>query len=444
MVRAVVLVAASVLASRAAADKTLSADDLRRKNERGYVTAIPLASYSVDFGLGGGARAYYYWNGDRDDPRFARTPYLLRTFLNVFATTRGLQFHWLDLDAPSVFGSQYRIRAQALLARNVNSNYYGFDDAGRAALRFPGSGDTFGSYASYDAAQRRLVGGEAFTKYDQYDLLRPAVLSTVERSLLGDRVRVLGGLGVSYARVRDYTGRTVNAIGDDGSAVRAPQAPTRLREDCDRGALVGCRGGRDHVVKMGITYDTRDFEPDPNAGVHVDLIVEVASRFLGSEYDYARSLFAARGYWSPVPDRADLVLAGRLIVQTQSSGTPFYAMDVLPFIEDIRTGLGGHRTMRGYRQSRFVDHVMSAVSGEVRWTFARTTIKRQKLAFILAPFLDVGRAADDAADLGKLATWRPSVGGAVRVSWNLATLATFDYGWSGEGSGFYVNFGHTF
>ena len=138
------------------------------------------------------------------------------------------------------------------------------------------------------------------------------------------------------------------------------------------------------------------------------------------------------------------MLAGRVMVQAQSDGTPFFTMDVLPFIEDIRTGLGGHRTLRGVRQSRYVDHAMAAISGETRWTFARMTVKRQKLAFILVPFVDIGRAADDLDGLGAVDHWRPGYGAALRFSWNLATLGTFEYGRSAEGSGVYVNFGHMF
>jgi hypothetical protein len=437
-----VVVLIACVAATARADQ-LSEDDLRRKNERGYFTGVPLFAYSEDFGLGGGARGYYYWNGERTDPRFSVTPYLARLFLNVFATTRGLQYHWIDFDAPRVFSSPYRVRGQLVFARQRFSNYFGFDEEGRGPLHFPGASRTFEDYASYDAAQRRIIGGETYTRYDQFDQLRPIALASIERGI-GDHLRILGGFAFNYVRIRDYSGRQVDAIGDDGAWTTALGAPTRLREDCDRGVLVGCNGGRDHVLRVGLVYDTRDFEPDPNRGTYVDLSIDVGTIAVGSQFDYVRALVAARGYWSPFPDDVDLVFAGRVFVQAQTSGTPFFSMDVLPFVEDPRTGLGGHRTIRGFRQSRFVDHAMSAASGEVRWTFARTTIKRQKLAFIVAPFVDVGRAADDLPGLTKFARWRPSAGGAFRVSWNLATIGTFDYGFSEEGSGIYVNFGHMF
>ncbi len=436
------LLVVAIVGHGAAADQ-LSDADLARKNTGGYVTAVPLAAYSVDFGLGGGARAYYYWNGDRADHRFATTPYLLRVFLNVFATTEGLQYHWLDVDAPALLDTAFRLRAQLIFARSKNSNYYGFDDHGRGALQFPGS-PTYAHYADYAEAQRQVTAtGEAFTKYDQYDLMRPAILASVSRSILDPHLRVLAGFGLSYARIRDYTGRTVDALDATGAAASAPEAETRLHADCARGVLVGCAGGRDDVLRLGVGYDTRDFEPDPNSGIYADLSIDLGTVALGSQYDYARALAAVRGFYSPIPDAADLVLAGRVLMQVQSAGTPFFTMDVLPFTEDPRTGLGGHRTLRGFRQSRFVDHVMAAASAEVRWTFARTTLWHQRFAFIAVPFADLGHAFDDLGELG-VHGWRPTAGAAFRVSWNLATLGTFEYGRSAEGSGVYINFGHMF
>lgn len=431
-IRALLVVLALVATAHA---DNLSPADLARKNDGGYVTGLPLAAYSTDIGLGGGARAYYYWNGHRDDPLFATTPYLFRVFLQAFASTGGVQFHWLDFDAPQIAGSPYRIRSQMILARNTNNNYFGLGDRSLRALRFPGS-QAFDTYADYTAAEQQITGGQTFAKYDQYDLLKPTAIASIERLFDGGRVRVLAGLGFSYARIRDYSGRSVAATG--GTAI---EGETRLAADCAAHAIVGCAGGRDDYLRLGISYDTRDFEPDPNRGIFLDAALDAGTVALGSDYDYLRIMAAARGYYSPF--RADLVLAGRAVLQWQSSGTPFFSMDTLDFTEDPRQGLGGHRTMRGYRQDRFVGPVMAVTNAEVRWTFARGTLWHQKLAFIAVPFLDLGRPFDRLSDLS-LRRWRPSYGGALRISWNLATVITVDYGVSPEDSGLYINFNHIF
>ena len=420
----------------------LTPDDLARKNEHGYVTGLPLFAFSTDIGFGLGARAYYYWNGTRDDPRFATTPYLHRIFLQGFVSTRGVQYHWLDYDAPRIADTPFRIRSQLVFGRNTASNYFGHGNAALRPLRFPDApGLTFESFASYSTALQQVAGGQTFAKYDQFDLQKPLWIASIERLFLGDRVRLLGGLGFSYATIRDYTGKQVDALDSKGAATTATSAPTRLREDCDAGKLVGCSGGREGWLRLGVSYDTRDFEPDPNNGVFADLAIDLATSALGSEYDYVRLLGAVRGYWSPFA--SDLVLAGRAFLEIQTSETPFFSLDALPFTEDFHLGLGGHRTLRGYRQDRFVGRTMAATTAELRWTFWRFRALHQKFAVIAVPFFDLGRSFDSSKAL-TLSDWRAGYGAAVRVSWNLATIITVDYGVSAEDTGLYVNFRHTF
>lgn len=417
--------------------------ELANKNQGGYFTGLPLFAYSTDIGLGLGARAYYYWNGRRDDPRFAQTPYLYRVFLQGFASTRGIQFHWLDFDAPKIFDSPFRVRSQMIFQRNLNSNYFGLGSRALDPLQFPGSG-TYAKYADYSRAQHAIgADGKTFGNYDQFDLLRPLFIASVERLVLDDKIRVLGGVGFSYARIKTYDGKQVDALDNAGNATTAIQDSTRLTRDCAAGDLVGCGGGRDNFLRFGVSYDTRDYEPDPKSGVFVDLAIDAATVALGSEYDYVRALIAARGYWSPIPCHADLVLAGRLVFEAQSKGAPFFSMNTLPFTEDPRAGLGGHRTLRGFRQDRFVGSVMGLANAEVRWTWGHLKVKSQRFAFIVAPFFDLGRPFDNLGDVG-VRDWQTSYGGAFRIAWNLATIITVDYGRSSEDSGFYINFNHIF
>jgi hypothetical protein len=441
--RALIVVALLAAAVAARAD-TLSGDDLARKNEGGYFTGLPLFNYTPDTGYGFGARAYYYWDGDRSDPRFATTPYLYRVFLQGFASTGGLQFHWLDFDAPKIAGTEYRIRSQLILERATNNNYFGLGSAALQPFAFPGAPGTFKTLDAFEQAQQQIVNGQTYSKFNQYDLLRPLFIASIERLFLGDHLRVLGGVGFSYARVRDYTGQQVDAQPDPTQpSVSAPEAQTKLAIDCAAGRVVGCGGGRDDYLRFGVSYDTRDFEPDPNRGVFLDAALDAGTVVLGSQYDYLRFLATARGYWSPAPQATDLVLAARGLIQMQTNGTPFFSMNTLPFTDDPRAGLGGNRTLRGFAQDRFVGSVMTLVNLEARWTFVRGTLFRQKLALILVPFVDVGRPYDS---LGQLTwrDWQPSYGGAVRIPWNLATVVSVDYGRSSEGTGFYVNFNHIF
>ncbi len=421
----------------------MTPEDYARKNEHGYFTGLPLLNFDPNTGFGFGARAYYYDNGSRDDSLFAYTPYLHRVFLQGFASTRGLQFHWLDYDAPAVAGSPFRIRSQVIYVRNTSQHFFGIDEAAMRPLTFSGAGQSFETWSEYEERLRELrADGTTLARYDQYDLIHPAWLLSVERTFFDGVVRPLFGFGFSYTRINDYTGKQVDAVAPNGDEVQAVMGPTRLSEACERG-LVGCEGGWDNVVRLGISFDTRDFEPDPNSGVFADMALDISTRGLGSDYTYARWLTSVRWFVSPFPSVADLVIASRGTFQTQSKGTPFFAMNVLPYTEDFRTGLGGHRTLRGFQQDRFVGHVMSLANLELRWTFHRFVVLNQKLSTMLVPFVDVGRVFASVRDFS-VDDWRRGQGAGFRVSWNQATIISMDYGFSSEDQGLYVNFNHQF
>ena len=59
------------------------------------------------------------------------------------------------------------------------------------------------------------------------------------------------------------------------------------------------------------------------------------------------------------------------------------------------------------------------------------------------PFFDAGRPFDSLGEL-TLRRWRPSYGGALRISWNLATIVDVDYGVCPRTRGLYINFNHIF
>lgn len=419
----------------------LSPDDYARKNEGGYFTGLPLFNFDPNTGFGFGARAYYYYNGERSDPLFAYTPYLHRVFLQAFVSTRGLQFHWLDYDAPAVAGTPYRIRSQAIYARNTDQHFFGTDSM--APLTFTGADRTFDRFSEYNDALRAVrPDGTTLSRYDHYDVIRPLWLISVERTFLDGVVRPLFGLGFSYAIIEDYTGETVTAVDAAGNDVEATMGPTRLSEQCAAG-LVGCEGGWDNGLRLGLSFDTRDFEPDPNNGVFADVALDLSTRALGSDYDYARLLTSARVFVSPLPSIADLVVALRGTFQVQSHSTPFFSLPMLPYTEDFRTGLGGHRTLRGFQQDRFIGHVVSLMNLEARWTFHRFAVLRQKFALMLVPFVDAGSVFPRVDDF-TFADWRHGQGAGFRASWNLATVICVDYAFSSEDSGLYINFNHQF
>jgi hemolysin activation/secretion protein len=127
----------------------------------------------------------------------------------------------------------------------------------------------------------------------------------------------------------------------------------------------------------------------------------------------------------------------------QSSGTPFFSQTLMPFIDDNHAGLGGLRTLRGYQQNRFVGPVMVLTNYELRWTFTHVRTLDQDFGLILVPFVDMGRVFD-AVRQTSLYGWARSEGFGLRVAWNQATIIMFDFGFSEEDAGAYINFNHIF
>lgn len=422
---------------------SLHPDDLAKKVIGSYPTGIPFVDYDPDTGWGVGARGYYYWNGDRSDPFFAYTPYRHRLMLQAYATSGGFQDHQVDWEWLYAANTPWRLRTALVLLGNSASNYFGTGAAAMAPFRGP-DGRTYGRFADFVRAIHQVdAKGGTYASYGQYGYLNPLWRARLERELLGGRVRVQGGVEVGWVRITDATGTVVNGANPDGSARLATSLPTRLREDCDAGRLVGCNGGWNNLLKLGVTYDTRDYEPDPNEGVFAELTAEASTRYLGSQFDFQRLTFTPRGYWSPWRDAVDLVLVGRLLASATTSGTPFFALGNLTTTGELIRGVGGSRTLRGFRLDRFVGPRALVASAEARWTFVEFTMLSQRFSFALAPFADTGRVFDS-WDQMTWRGWRLGGGAGIRLGWNQATIGAFDFGWSSEGFLFYTEFGHPF
>ncbi|HEY3816373.1 MAG TPA: DUF5982 domain-containing protein [Polyangiaceae bacterium] len=427
--------------------RRLSDEDLARKEEGGYLTGVPLFAYDPNFGYGFGARAYYYYDGHRTDPLFAYTPYLQRVFAQVFASTGGAQDHLIDYDAPAFPDADYRVRATLEYEADTDWPYFGTGTRSMAPLSFAGApGKTFSKLDAFQNATSALQpNGSTYARYNIYEFQRPVLQLALERNLLGGILRSMIGVNIAYMNLHDYTGQSVPTTAHDasGHTIDAPEAPTLLASDCAAGRLVGCGGGWDNVLRLALSLDTRDFEPDPNSGVYSELSGEFGTKGLGSQYQYMRLMLSVRGFFSPIPKYADLVLAARGLYEVQTSGTPFFSQTLLPFIDDNHAGLGGFRTLRGYAQNRFVGPVIALTNYEVRWTFVKFRVLKQGIALIAVPFLDLGRVFDDVGQT-TLGGWKRTEGGGLRIAWNEATVIMADYGFSDEGTAFYLNFNHIF
>lgn len=414
----------------------LSEKDLKNKREGSYFTGLPLLNSDADTGVGYGARVYWYDNGPREDGFFAYSPYKHRVFAQYFATTGGWEYHTVDWDAPYFMGTLYRLKAALIYDHYAAMRFFGIGSQTMEGLST--GGKSYDSFLDYDEELRKITGGQTNARYNQYEYEKPSIKLSVERELMGGLIRPLAGIRIQKVSITDYTNKKVDVDGTE-----ATNQTTLLRQYQDAGLIKGFDGGMNNQLLLGVAFDTRDFEPDPNSGMLVDLTTEISTKGFGSDFDYSRYTVSPRIYYSPMPDLADLVIAARAAYSVVDGDVPFYAYNTLAFTNGNRDGLGGYRTLRGYTSNRFVGRVMTLANFEIRYTFFDFNLGSQHFALMIVPFVDAGRVFDKPEDV-VLDKWAYSYGAGLRIPWNQATIIFADYGISEEGAGLYINFEHIF
>ncbi|MCE9500791.1 MAG: outer membrane protein assembly factor, partial [Leptospira sp.] len=177
-----------------------------------------------------------------------------------------------------------------------------------------------------------------------------------------------------------------------------------------------------------------------NKGIFAEITHDRAIKAIGSDFEFNRTWTQARFFYSPAPKTFDkLVIAGRVAGGKTSGDAPFFEYRNMWGTEGTVAGLGGLRTLRGFKQDRFVGPVVGFFNLELRWKF----FEIPGFAFNLVPFIDAGRVWDKTGDVG-LKGFKYSKGIGLRIAWNQATIIMLDYARSDEDSQFFVNFNHIF
>jgi hypothetical protein len=407
---------------------------LKDKRTNTYLTGFPVLSWDADVGFNYGAALQWFNNGPRDSPFFNYTPYRQRSAITAAGSTRGSKRALLGYDRPYIGDSPWRLRAAGAYDENQFENYFGAGESTLRPLTYPGSPLAYDDFDEYTDALERNVNGQTWARYNKYRKTHVGGLVTVERDFWGGWLRPQFGLQFSRVDVRDYTGDTVD---------RAVMQPTRLFTDQQAGNVIGFDGGWDNALKIGLTFDSRDFEPDPACGITAQMAGRISSKLIGSAFDYQQLTFSGRAFHNLLGNSGRLILAGRLTYVMQFGDVPFYSASVIPFTDGDVTGLGGHPTLRGFSTDRFVGDAAAYANAEVRWSFADTVRWGQHLRFMLVPFVDTGRVFDSVGGT-TFKDWKVDGGVGLRLAWNLSTLVSFDFAKSGENSLFYMELGHQF
>lgn len=418
--------------------RVLNDKDFEKKKEGGFVTGLPLVNSDPNTGFGYGARLYYFYNGEKQDPLFRRTPYRHQVYAQFFQTTFGYQYHELNWDSPYIMNSLFRVRSALVFEKNIWANYFGTGARTMGALGYGST--TYEKYSDYNDYLRQVdASGKTNSAFNRYSFERPAAVAFFERDFFGGIVRPQVGVHIGKYNIRDLEGTKVQANGGEGTSNQ-----TLLGIENQAGLVRGYDGGWHNLVRFGIAIDTRDYEPDPNKGQMFEAIVETSNKAYGSQFNFTRYTVSEKFFYSPFEKLVDLVIAGRAAYTQAVGDVPFYSLDQFTSTERIyQGGLGGLRSLRGYKASRFMATNMALANLELRWTMFDFTVAGQRFAPIFVPFFDIGSAFDQPKDIST-SVWRYAYGAGIRIAWNQATIIMVDYAMSKEDSNMFINFSHIF
>jgi hypothetical protein len=386
-------------------EKRLSDEDLAEKKEGMFVTGMPDLSFDPLNGYGAGAEGYLTFNGSRSDPFFAYTPYRRQIGVEAFVTSNLTRAFRVSLDEPYLLNTKWRLRAEAAYEVNPNQLYFGTTERSLRPLgellpsASPYAGHPLSSYSAYAnrlATVRTGGAGEAArvadNLYDHYTKDEKILNVSLEHAYWGGRVRLVGGFEVAFLRIGHDDGKRVEARDPmTEKKVKVANGRTRLTEDQEAGRIHGGNGGVVTILQSGAVYDTRDLEPDPNRGIFAEVTNELSTRGLGSAFTFDKLFLHAKFYYPILPAYfSKLVLAGRVGAGNTFGPAPFFEYADQWSTEGSIEGLGGFRTLRGYKLSRFMARTMMFGNLELRYRFAQTTLLKQKLGFMVLPFFDMG------------------------------------------------------
>jgi hypothetical protein len=432
--------------------KRMSDADLEKKKEGTFITGIPDFSSDPVTGFGFGARTNIYWNGNRDNPLFPYTPYLMKLTANAAYYTSNARELILKLDVPYYKGTRWRFKIDFKAQQNPANLYFGLTESTLGQLRLPSDENTtFSTYKEFDRARKTLRPGGVGEADFVTDALSNRFRETeymlnlkADYALGKGKWRIMGGYEIQHLSYATFEGLEAEAIDPNtGQVTSAPNGISLLRRDFEDGFISGVDGGWVSIIQTALIFDTRDFEPDPTKGYYFEIANEYSSKYIGSQFDFDKLFIQGRAY-QKIPIGKRTVLAGRFGVgNIFGDNAPFFEFQDQWSPEGSINALGGRQSLRGYRANRFLARSMWFTNVELRVRLAETTLGKQRFAFGIAPFFDAGTVRDRWQDLN-FNNIKYSYGGGLRIAWNQSTILSFDYGHSKEDRLFYFGIGQAF
>lgn len=449
--------------------KRLPDIELEDKKEGSFITGIPRFEFDPIRGFGAGGNLNLFVNKDREDPFFAYTPYRHQVNAEFFIFQNGRIRYAVNYDAPYLFNTPWRLRADMVHWEDPSAQYWGIGRSTLNALQFRDkrSGEETRVFRKVKEYEENLaiveVGpdGLYYTDRHYHEMQQREQLYNIlgERVFFGGRLRLMFGYEALFTSFSSYQGHVVDdaplAGGGTADALHRETLVDIQRNDgtWDRFHLAGfINGSRKAFTSMlagALIYDTRDFEPDPSRGLFLQYSHEFSPPWLGSDFHFHKFMvqgqfFHTLARWRGQKSRLTL---GGLLAFGHIFGPRINFIEMWDLSSQAEAGgilvLGGARSLRGYREARFLAPTTVLMNLETRVRFYDFRLLNQHVSLGVVPFFDAGSVFDRPADLS-LREWRWSSGVGARIGWNQSTVLRFDVAGSREGVQSFFGFGHIF
>lgn len=456
-----------------ASEKKLAQEELENKRSGTFVTGLPRFEFDPIRGFGIGGNVFLFVNGNKKkpDPFFEYTPYRHKVTAEFFIYQNGRIKYALNYDAPYIFNTKWRLRADAVLWEDPDAQYWGVGRSSLNALSFrdkrSGGVRTFGKVKDYEenlTLAEQGADGIWYTDhhYNTFEQREQLYNLLLERTFFQGRLRVMFGYEALLTGFSSFSGGKADEAYDaDGNEVHAINNSTLIDEQIAAGVwdqfnlsgfYLNNSSRRYNFTSMlagALIWDTRDFEPDPSKGIFLEYSHEYSAPWLASQFNFHKFMIQGQfihtlARWRDKKSR--LTFAG-MAAFGHIFGKNINFIEMWDLSSQAEAGgimvLGGARSLRGFREARFLAPTVALVNLEMRSRFIDFKVLRQHIALGLNVFYDFGSVWDSPSKLS-FKGWRGTPGSGLRIAWNQSTILRLDYGISREGGQFFFGFGHIF
>lgn len=335
---------------------------------------LPAISYDTDLGFqyGGLINLYYYGDGT------TYPKYMHSLYAEVSRYTKGSGINRFFYDSEYLIPN-IRITADISLLTEKALDFYGFN----------------GYDAVYNAAWADDTDPDYVSRmFYRHERKMFRFMTDFQGKIPGTGLRWVAGFAILKNDVASVDIEALNKGKDDED--KLPDVPGLYDHYVDWGIISQEEkdGGWSNNIKLGVVYDTRDFEPNPMRGMWSELVLFAAPGFLGNgDFGFAKISATHRQYFTLVEDKLSFVY--RLNYQgTLTGNVPFFMQPYMinSFSNSSNTdGLGGSKSLRGVMRNRVVGDAIAFGNAEFRWKFFRAVVFNQNVYLGLNTFIDAGQ-----------------------------------------------------